>query len=150
MRHKTSVLVGMFTLCCFPAHAANNDVPSTHWAAPAVKSVTHKKLMTADADGKFHGERPVTRYELAVVLDRFVRYMEQGRKPLSPSKPVPVPQAKVMSPTLTHLIGNGFLPVGTPLRVKDGTRPVTAQETADAMAQVVAQLSSRALPPVQH
>ena len=62
--------------------------------------------------------------------------------------------AKVMpaapARALSHLVDNGFLPPNTPLYAKDGTRPATAQETADAMAQVVAHLSDRALPPTVH
>ena len=153
MRLKWLTVMGALAVC-IPVCAAPQDVPASHWAAPAVKSVTQKKLMTTGTDGQFHGDRPVTRYELAVVLDRFVRYMEQGRKPLSQVKPVSIPMAKVIpaapARALSHLVDNGFLPVNTPLYAKDGTHPATAQETADAMAQVVAQLSSRALPPTAH
>ena len=77
-------------LCGAASAAPLKDVPAKHWASSSALSVTQKKLMTPDADGKFHGDRPVTRYELAVVLDRFVRYMEAG------------PQAVVTVAVRTH------------------------------------------------
>ena len=45
------------------------DVPARHWAAGSVGRVEHEKIMGRDPDGRFHGDKPVTRYELAVTLD---------------------------------------------------------------------------------
>ena len=127
------------------------DVPPGHWAANAVKQVTAKKLMTPTPDGNFRGNAPVTRYELAVTLDRLVRYIEASRQPLSAMpdapvsfpKPIPVP----IQSALNHLVGGGFLPLTSPLVVKDGTQPVTAGELADALSQVTIRLADRSLPP---
>ncbi len=131
---------------------APSDVPPGHWAAGAVKSVTAKKIMTAETDGKFHGSQPVTRYELAVALDRFVRYIEVGRKPLSPIKPGmgakifpgASPAAKA---ALTRLTVQGYLPAASPLLKGAGSEPVTAQQLADALSQVTVRISDLSLPP---
>ncbi len=129
-----------------------NDVPAGHFAAGAVGRVTHEKIMGRDVDGRFRGDKPVTRYELAVTLDRFVRYVEAARKPLHPAEkptPVKVPAraSKAEGAALTHLVSQGFLPASSPLLKKNGRQPVTASEMADALAAVTIRLSDRAEPP---
>ncbi len=131
------------------------DVPAKQWAAASVQSIAQKKLMTALPDGQFHGDKPVTRYELAVVLDRFVRYMEAGKKPLSPTPMKPAATLPPLAPpdaraALTHLTTQGFLPLTSPLLTRPGTHAVTAQELADALSQVTIRLSDRSLPPTAH
>ncbi len=128
------------------------DVPAGHFAAGAVGRVTHEKIMGRAVDGRFQGDKPVTRYELAVTLDRFVRYMEAARKPLHPAaKPVPVKAparaSQAEAAALTHLVSQGFLPKRSPLLTGDGHKPVTASEMADALAAVTIRLSDRAEPP---
>lgn len=128
------------------------DMPARHFAAGAVGRVTQEKIMGRDVDGRFQGDKPVTRYELAVTLDRFVRYVEAARKPLHPaanSAPVKVPARATQTEgaALTHLVSQGFLPARSPLLTKDGHQPVTASELADALAAVTIRLSDRAEPP---
>lgn len=50
------------------------DVPASHWAAGAVQRVTERGLMNGYPDGSFQGEKAVTRYELASILDRLPVY----------------------------------------------------------------------------
>lgn len=128
------------------ACAAPTDVPRRHWAASSVQSITGKKIMGALPDGKFHGNKPVTRYELAVTLDRFVHYIEAGRKPLS-STPQSAVGVKNASPAVKHLLADGFLPPASPLIKGTGRELVTAQQLADALSQVTMRLSDRNLPP---
>ncbi len=128
------------------------DVPAGHFAAGAVRRVTGQKIMGREADGRFRGDKPVTRYELAVTLDRFVRYVEAARKPLHPvEKPVPVTvparASQAEGAALTHLVSQGFLPTSSPLLKKDGRQLVTATELSDALAAVTIRLSDRAEPP---
>lgn len=152
MKHALLILAAFSLLAT--AHAAPPDVPAGHWAARAVGSVTAKKLMASQPDGRFHGDKPVTRYELAVVLDRFVRYIEAGRKPLHATQfPARLTLPPTISPdvrqALTHLVANGFLPVNSPLLTRPGAKPATARELSDAMAQVTIRLSDRSLPPTK-
>ncbi len=128
------------------------DEPAGHFAAGAVGRVTHEKIMGRAPDGRFQGDKPVTRYELAVTLDRFVRYMEAARKPLHPAgKPVsvtkPARASQAEGVALKHLVSQGFLPASSPLLTKDGQKPVTASELSDALAAVTIRLSDRAEPP---
>lgn len=128
------------------------DVPGGHFAAGAVGRVTHEKIMGRERDGRFQGDKPVTRYELAVTLDHFVRYIESAKKPLHPAgklAPVKVPAraSQTEGAALTHLVSQGFLPASSPLLKKDGHQPVTATELADALAAITIRLSDRAEPP---
>ncbi len=132
--------------------AAPRDLPPGHWASGSVKRVVHENIMGTTPDGRFRGDQPVTRYELAVALDRFVSYIEAGRKPLHAQVfPVPAPLPASASPdqrrALTHLVASGFLPPTSPLVTKNGLAPVTAKETSDALAAVTIRLSDRAEPP---
>jgi hypothetical protein len=54
------------------------DVPNGHWAYNAVTNVTVAGYMHGDLSGAFRGDKPVTRYEFAVALDRFVRNVKAG------------------------------------------------------------------------
>jgi hypothetical protein len=128
------------------------DLPPGHWAGGSVKRVLHENIMGTTPDGRFQGNAPVTRYELAVALDRFVQYVEAGRKPLhAQAFPVPASLSATARPAarqaLTYLVGNGFLPVKSPLVTKSGSGLVTAKETSDALAAVTIRLSDRAEPP---
>ncbi|MBV9849782.1 MAG: S-layer homology domain-containing protein [Armatimonadetes bacterium] len=147
----SGVLFALLTLPALGDPPLPPDVPPGHWAAASVRRVTARKLMVGKPDGKFHGNAPVTRYELAVTLDRLVRDMEAAHKPLSAAPDRPVRFRKPLPPgvqsALGHLVGGGFLPARSPLVIKDGGRPVTAQETADALSQVIIRLSDRSLPP---
>lgn len=152
MKHTLYAVVAFGLLAAGRALAAPTDVPPTHWASHSVDSVTSKKLMAALPDGKFHGDKPVSRYELAVTLDRFVRYIEAGRKPLHPTQakaPVAIPASAPadVRQALKHLTNEGFLPAKSPLLTRPGTKPATAQELADALAQITIRLSDRSLPP---
>lgn len=130
-----------------------SDVPPGHWASASVKRLAAQKIMIGTAPCKFDGSKTVTRYELALALDRMVRYMEAGRKPLSPGTPLPAAKlpAGANAPTkqaLSHLTQGGFLPPSSPLLQANKT--VTAQELTVALSSVVIRLTDRSLPPTSH
>ena len=134
------------------AQTAPRDVPPNHFAAGSVKRVVHENIMGTTKDGRFQGNQPVTRYELAVALDRFVQYIEAGRKPLhAQTYPAPAHLPAAASPAqrqaLTHLVANGFLPASSPLVTQSGNGFVTAKETSAALASVTIALSDRAEAP---
>ena len=51
------------------------DVTVDHWASNAVKFVKENGLMDGYPDGMFHGNENISRYELAVVVERLVKKM---------------------------------------------------------------------------
>lgn len=54
------------------------DVPAGHWAAEAVAASAQAGLLTGDPDGSFQGDRKVTRYEMAMILQRLLQYFRAG------------------------------------------------------------------------
>jgi len=68
----------MFLLCNLPAFADPfSDVPSGHWSYDAVQILEEKGLVEGYPDGLFKGDRPMTRYEMAMVVARIVAKLEQ-------------------------------------------------------------------------
>jgi hypothetical protein len=48
------------------------DVPSNHWAYEAIASLAADGLIEGYTDGKFKGDRPLSRYEMAVIVARAI------------------------------------------------------------------------------
>ena len=63
------------------AYAATNklydDVPTNHWAYAAVEDLTSKGLLQGFPDGKFKGNKPMTRYDFALVVNRMLTRTNQ-------------------------------------------------------------------------
>ena len=161
MNRSLPFLLAVFALASQAAKAAPisnplpKDVPARHFAAGSVRRVVGEKIMGRDLDGRFRGNKPVTRYELAVALDRFVRYVEAARKPLhselvQPNVAVPPKANAAQRGALHHLVSYGFLPPQSPLLTKNGQAPVTADELAAALASVTIRLSDRAEAPAKN
>jgi hypothetical protein len=51
---------------------APDDVPTDHWAYEAVRDLIAKGYLEGYPDGSFLGQRPLTRYEMAVLIKRIV------------------------------------------------------------------------------
>jgi hypothetical protein len=131
------------------------DVPANHPAASAVQGMIKKAIMKPGADGKFHGEQPVTRYELAVVIDRVVTSIEASRKPLKQgqfpvsSKEITAPQDHWAHKAQIRLASEGFASAKSPLFIAPGTAPITAKELAVVISEMTSRLSDRSLPPTK-
>jgi hypothetical protein len=52
------------------------DVPANHWAYDAVRQLAADGYIQGYPDGQYKGQRPMTRYEAAVLTDRAVRSIE--------------------------------------------------------------------------
>ncbi|MCW3058358.1 MAG: hypothetical protein JWQ02_179 [Capsulimonas sp.] len=147
----SAALVCAAALAAGTAFAAPKDVPHNHWAENSVNSVTAKKILTPNAKGDFDGNKPVTRYELAVALDRFVKYIEAGRKPLHPTSrtgklTLPSNANAEQKVALAHLASANFIPANSPL-LKNGDKVATAKDLKDSLSAVVIRLSDRAEAP---
>jgi len=53
--------------------AAFPDVPANHWAYDAVRSLADKGYVIGYSDGSFLGNRSLSRYEFATVIDRILK-----------------------------------------------------------------------------
>ena len=125
-----------------------SDVPANHWAADSVNKLVGigilqgaTKKPTGKTASNYDGNKPVTRYELAVTLYRFVQYIERADK-----QPKSKLGAEVDGPKAVELlVKGGYLPASSPL-VKDGAKLVTANQLADAMGQVIAKAREKRVP----
>lgn len=81
MKKYTWLLVAAFFFVFIgaPAFAAPlfGDVPDEHWARDAVANLAAKGLVEGYPDGTFKGDRAATRYELAMVVARFLAKNDQ-------------------------------------------------------------------------
>ncbi|GAC1304375.1 MAG: hypothetical protein NVSMB21_04770 [Vulcanimicrobiaceae bacterium] len=63
-----------------------SDVPANHWAYQYIQSLAADGVIDGYPDGKFKGDRPLTRYEMAVVVARVVAKLQENQGPKGPSK----------------------------------------------------------------
>jgi hypothetical protein len=52
------------------------DVPTTHWAYPALQQLQADGIVIGYPDGYFRGKRPITRYEIAAVTARAIKHVQ--------------------------------------------------------------------------
>ncbi len=148
-----------------PAQASEpfKDVPKDHWAAGAVQKLRDEGVLLGYPDGTFRGSQPLTRYELAAALQRFVEFLQESEKPLSqqPPRGEELPRSRDLGqaqgtkqPGSTEdaakepvklLIDGGFLQRNL-IPAKDGRKPVTPEELADTLASVARRLIELRVP----
>lgn len=58
------------------------DVPENHWAAKALARLKEAGEVTGYKGGKYYGERSFTRYEMAVLLDRYRTQLKDSQAKL--------------------------------------------------------------------
>lgn len=79
---KVMIILGMFLWrATCPAMAANNpvDVPSSHWAYQAVKSLIDKGYLQLYQDQTFQGDQPVDRYTMATITAKILNEIAGGQ-----------------------------------------------------------------------
>ena len=54
-----------------------SDIPQGHWSYDAVNMLEEKGLLEGYPDGLFKGDRPMSRYEMAMVVARVIGKLEQ-------------------------------------------------------------------------
>ncbi len=78
MKRFTTLLLAAFVLSiAAPAFAAGpfKDVPKGHWAYKAVEQAVEAGILQG-YDGKFHGGKTLTRYQMAIVVSRMLNRIE--------------------------------------------------------------------------
>jgi hypothetical protein len=129
-----------------------SDVPGSHWAAEAVAKVADAGIVRGYPVAQnpkpaqkqtYNGDKPVTRYELAVTLYRFVLYVERADRQKKGNLKVEAPIDG--KEAVKRLIAEGYLPRDTPL-AKEGSKVVTANELADAMTHILTRVREKSTP----
>lgn len=120
------------------ANASYSDVPRGHFAEKSVTNLKQQKILAGT--GKFDGNKYVTRYEAAVLIDRFVHYIEHTRQPL-----VPKGKAAVATPSdgiaaVADLRKLAAVDPKGALLAKPATALIKQHEMADALAFAIASL----------
>jgi hypothetical protein len=122
--NKFSCIALCLAISAVAGAKAPTDVPAEHAARKAVLAMVALNVMPAK-DGKFNGGRSVSRAELAQILHRYVRVLEEGR-----NKDFPV---KAMR---KHTTGTGW-----------ETRTITRYEVAEVLYRVGGAIAAR--PPMK-
>ena len=141
---------------------AFSDVPATHWAAPSVNALAKAGIVNgigtsplavgAPQKGAkkavYDGNKPVTRYELAATLFRFVQHMDAvAKKPKSKTGAMAIP--KTGADTVKALVAGGYLKpqsVFVKNAASGGAKSVTANEFAQALGDVVSKVQETRTP----
>jgi len=61
-----------------------SDVPQNHWSYDAVNTLQEKGLVEGYPDGLFKGDRPMTRYEMAMVVARLLARLQEVEAKIPP------------------------------------------------------------------
>ena len=145
---KTLILA--IVLLASPCYGAGSfrDVQKDHWAAGSVQQLADEKIVRGYPDGSYRGDKPVTRYELAVALQNMIEFIRRSEKPLvgPDSKTTLAPPSHWSGKSVTFLKTHGFLPGDSKL-LTGGDKPVTYTELASALTSVASRLIELRVPP---
>jgi hypothetical protein len=68
---KIAITTALATAMAVPVFANPfTDVPTDHWAYHAITRLAQEGVISGYADGTFRGNQPMTRYEMAVIVDK--------------------------------------------------------------------------------
>lgn len=77
---RTGLLTSLLLLLlAVGASAQTADVPPGHWAYEAVQTLLSRGYLSADDEGLFRGDEPVSRFDLAAVVARMLEDIEAGK-----------------------------------------------------------------------
>jgi hypothetical protein len=123
------------------------DVPPGHPAYSAVQGLLSRGILISKRGAAFGGEKPVTRYEMAMALYRMVRYLEpraggtgaSGARKSSLGKGSPEPRSATRataSDPAVWLIAHDYLTADSPLAWKPASALVSPGLFSDSLAYV--------------
>ncbi|MBC7541201.1 MAG: PT domain-containing protein [Candidatus Sericytochromatia bacterium] len=121
-----------------------SDVPSGHPALPAINRITTLGFMTVEK-GAFKGKELVTRYDLALILDKLLQY-RSAQAPARRAQPVVLRDVAVSSPfslPVERVVNAWQLTNAFPDGTFKGTKPITRFEAVEFVAHAAALLDPR-------
>jgi S-layer homology domain len=143
-----AAILAMVVLACSSTARAQSpfaDVPAGHPAEAAVNELAKQGFINGYADGSYGGNRAMTRYELAIVLQRLLQQSRQHdftprRLPPMPPPPPPltdVPKDHWAADAVQEAHAYGILR-GRPDGTFDGQRVMTRAEIAMVLQRLLA------------
>lgn len=78
MRITGAILCLVLLAICGMAVAQPMDVPANHWAYDSISKLAAKGFITGYPDGKFLGDRTMTRYEMACIVARCLDQVDKA------------------------------------------------------------------------
>lgn len=135
------IMLYLVVLPCAAFSEEFRDVPKEHWAAEAVQIMADSGVLQGYSNNTYRGDKPVTRYELAVALERMITYIQESRKPLvsKEEKLSLTPPAHWAKGSVLYLKDGGFVAKDSVL-LSDGNKPVKCDELASALSDVALKL----------
>lgn len=154
MRIQTLLVVVLCLGIALPASSAEQpfkDVPKDHWAAEYVAKAAADGIVKGYPDSTFKGDKAVTRYELAVALERMIEVVEKGLKPEvkgteSGGQRAESKKAPQQPDPAQRLKESGYIAADSPLLTAKN-KPVTTAELAQALSSVADKLIKKHIPP---
>ncbi|MEP6519149.1 S-layer homology domain-containing protein [Microcoleus vaginatus] len=83
-----------------------SDVPDKYWARPFIVALVDRKIFTDFTDSKFRPDEPMTRAELARLIQRMSDDKEPIRKPINFKD---VKDKSPVAPAIDHTVKTGYL-----------------------------------------
>ncbi len=146
-RGRTVSILGavlLLTPVAFAQSSKKVGATSAHWATTAVVSLQARNILPATKPGTtFEGNKPVTRYELAVVLWKLVQHFEAAAK--QPRGKSTVKGDPDGARALRRLIADGYLAADSPI-AKETTKGVGEEELAKVLVEVIARVQEKTVP----
>ena len=122
--------------CCSESFT---DVPADHWAADSVITLAEAGVLSGYPDGTYRGDRPVTRYELAVALQAMIEFIRKSREPIQTDLPPPTTSGHWAERSMEFLQAGGYLPRQSFLFERP-VSTVTVSQLGEALAWVAGRL----------
>ncbi|MEG4939737.1 S-layer homology domain-containing protein [Microcoleus sp. F4-D5] len=83
-----------------------SDIPDKYWASPFILALVDRKIFTDFTDSKFQPDEPMTRAELARLIQRMSDDKEPIRKPINFKD---VKDKSPVAPAIDHTVKTGYL-----------------------------------------
>jgi len=134
-------LAGIGVAPVFAQDGPFKDVPNDHWAYQAIERLAKDKVFIGDTDGKFAGKRSLTRYELAMVVDRIVRWAD-ATYVKAPLPAAPEVKAGVSMDQVQDLLGGYAKKSDIPAQTKVDLSGLAKQSDIDLIRKMVAEFQT--------
>lgn len=126
----------VMTMVALPASAVSfNDVSSDHWAYDAIEKVADAGIINGYSDGTFQGDKNVSRYEMAVMVNRVLNNLDKEYKQMAKNQKKLLNDQKTLAKTLRYNAKN--------LSDKEKTQIVEIVKSINAKNKKVDDLSEK-------